>query len=89
LINAKDIFNLEQEMAAELASQIYEAGFSSEERAQIFAEFPEMTEERYNELLKIVSDRQISPLARVRNGELLLITDVIKAVKQAVNNPNT
>jgi acyl-CoA reductase-like NAD-dependent aldehyde dehydrogenase len=89
MITAKDIFNLEQEMAAELASQIYEAGFSSEERNQIFAEFGEMTEERYNELLKIISDRQISPLARVRNGELLLISDVIKAVKQAVNNPNT
>ena len=89
MINAKDIFNLEQEMAAELASQIYEAGFSSEEISQIFAEFGEMTEERYNELLKIISDRQTSPLARVRNGELLLITDVIKAVKQAVNNPKT
>ncbi len=89
MINAKDIFVFEQELAAELASRIYEAGLSSEERSQIFAEFGEMTEERYNELLKIISDRQISPLARVRNGELLLITDVIKAVKQAVNNPNT
>jgi hypothetical protein len=89
MITAKDIFNLEQEMAAELASQIYEAGFSSEERNQIFAEFGEMTEERYNELLKIVSDRQISPLARVRNGELLLMKDINKAVLMAANNPKT
>ena len=89
MINAKDIFNLEQGMAAELASKIYEAGYDSDDQERLFSEFGEMTEARYNELLKIVSDRQINPLARLKNGEGLLMRDINKAVKQAANDPQT
>lgn len=86
MITAKDIFVLEQEMAAELIDKVYKAGFSSEEREQIFEEMTEMCEARYDELLRTLSDRITSPLVRVRNGEGLLMRDINKAVRQAANN---
>ena len=76
-------------MAAELAAKIYEAGFDSHDQEQIFAGFNEMTEARYEELLKIVSDRLQNPLARLRNGEGLLMKDINKAVEMAANDPKT
>ena len=87
MITAKDIWNLEEEMAKELAYMAYQAGLDSEEREQVFAEFGEMTEQRYKELLKTLSDRQINPLARLKNGECLLMRDINKAVKMAANDP--
>ena len=89
MITAKDIWNLEEEMAKELAYMAYQAGLDSEEREQVFAEFGEMTEQRYKELLKTLSDRQINPLARLKSGEGLLMRDINKAVKMATNNPKT
>ncbi len=87
MITAKDIWNLEEEMAKELAYMAYQAGLDSEEREQIFAEFGEMTEQRYEELLKTLADRQTNPLARLKNGEGLLMKDINKAVRQAANDP--
>jgi len=86
LITAKDIWNFEEEMAREIASLAYYAGLDSEEKEKLFAEFGEMSEQRYDELVKTLSDRQTNPLARLRNGEGLLMKDINKAVKQAVNN---
>jgi len=87
LITAKDIWNLEEEMAKELAYMAYQAGLDSEEQEQLFAEFGEMTEHRYEELIKTLSDRQRNPLARLKNGEGLLMRDINKAVRQAANDP--
>ena len=89
MITAKDIWNLEEEMAKELAYMAYQAGLDSEEREQVFAEFGEMSEQRYEELLKTLSDRQTNPLARLRNGEGLLMRDINKAVEMAAKNPKT
>lgn len=87
MINAKDIFVFEEEMARYIAYLTYEAGLDSEEQEQVFAEFGEMTEQRYEELVKTLSDRQINPLARLKNGEGLLMRDINKAVRQAANDP--
>jgi ABC-type transporter MlaC component len=89
LINAKNIFILEEEMARYVAYLTYEAGLSSEEQENIFAEFGEMTEQRYEELLKTLSDRQTNPLARLKNGEGVSMKDINKAVRQAANDPKT
>jgi ABC-type transporter MlaC component len=89
LITAKDIWNFEEEMAREIASLAYYAGLDSEEKEKLFAEFGEMSEQRYEELLKTLSDRQTNPLARLRNGEGLLMKDINKAVLMAANNPKT
>ena len=87
MITAKDIWNLDEEMAREIASLAYYAGLDSEEKEKLFAEFGEMSEQRYEELLKTLSDRQTNPLARLRNGEGLLMKDINKAVKMAANDP--
>ena len=84
MINAKNIFTLEQEMISELVDLTYQAGLSSEEREEILGN--EIYEERYNDLLKTLSDRILSPLVRVRNGESLLMSDINKAVRAAANN---
>jgi len=76
-------------MQRELISLTYEAGLSSEERELILTGIGEIDEVTYNELLKTLSERQINPLARVRNGELVLMRDLNKAVKQAANDPTT
>jgi len=89
MINAKNIFILEEEMAREIASLAYYAGLDSEEKEKLFAEFGQMSEHRYEELLKTLSDRQTNPLARLRNGEGLLMKDINKAVLMAANNPKT
>ena len=64
MINAKDIFNLEQEMVSDLVYQMYQAGFDSDEREQIFNEFNEMTEARYNELLQVVFSKSSQEIHR-------------------------
>jgi ABC-type transporter MlaC component len=87
LITAKDIWNFEEEMAREIASLAYYAGLDSEEKEKLFAEFGEMSEQRYEELIKTLSDRQTNPLARLKNGEGLLMRDINKAVKMAANDP--
>jgi hypothetical protein len=89
LIIAKNIFVLEEEMARYVAYLTYEAGLDSEERENVFAEFGEMSEQRYNELLKTLLDRQNNPLARLKNGEGVSMDEINKAVKQAANNPKT
>lgn len=76
-------------MARYVAYLTYEAGLSSEEQENIFAEFGEMTEQRYEELLKTLSDRQTNPLARLKNGEGVSMKDINKAVRQAANDPKT
>lgn len=84
MITAKNIFTLEQEMISELVDLTYQAGLSSEEREHILS--CEIDEFGYSYLLKTLSDRILSPLVRVRNGETVLMSDINKAVKQASNN---
>lgn len=87
MISAKDEFFLEREMIQELKNLIYSADLSQEER--------EIIDDRINgqitsdEFDKIVSDlytRQINPLVAVREGKLLLMKDVNKAVKKAADS---
>lgn len=73
-------------MAHELIGMAYEAGLNSHEMEDIFEELGEIGEERYNQLLKTLSERITSPLIRLRNGEGLLMSQINKAVKQAANN---
>lgn len=85
MISAKDIFILEREMMAELNSLIYGAGLGSEEKEAIYTALDSMDAPQYDELVKSLASRQISPLTRLKFGETLSAKEINHAVQKAAN----
>jgi hypothetical protein len=55
----------------------------------IYESLEDLTIQEASELIKQLKETQQNPLDRVKNGELLLASDLKIAVRKAVENPNT
>lgn len=86
MITAKDIFSLERETIAELNFLLYNSNLSHEERDALSEKLNGITEAEYFELEKMLRNRQINDLDRLRNGETLSAAQINNAVKLAAKN---
>jgi hypothetical protein len=87
MIKAKDIFILEREMIAETVRRLAESNLSPEEQEEIFHRMEgDLTEQEYFDIQRVLTDRQTSPLTRVKNGETLNQSQINQAVRQAVKH---
>jgi len=86
MITAKDIFIIEREMIAEVQYRLSQTPFSNEEKEDILYELEDMTEGQWDELQKRLSDNQIDPLNKLKNGELLKQTELNLACLKAAKN---
>jgi hypothetical protein len=85
MITAKDIFTMEREMMAHAQYLLYQSDIPADEKEEIAYGLDDMTEGEWDELQKRLSDRQISPLDRLKNGELLKSTELNLACLKAIN----
>lgn len=84
MITAKDIFNLEREQIAELQFLLNNSNLSPNELEKVTYQLNDpITEGEYDELRKELTNRQISSLDRVRNGEYVNQWQINQAVRQA------
>lgn len=86
MITAKDIFILEQEMIQEAQYLMRTASLSPEEIEDLEDKLPGISEAEWTELHKTLVDRQLSPLERLKNGELLRVRELNIACKKATGN---
>jgi len=86
MITAKDIFIMEQEMIQEAQYLMKTASLSPEQIEEIEYRLPSISEAEWNELHKTLVDRQLSPLERLKNGELLKVRELNIACKKAAGN---
>lgn len=87
MIRAKDIFSLERDMIAETQYLLNNSNLSPDELEQVVNTLnDEISEQEYLELNQRLIDRQISPLDRIKNGEIVKVKDINIACAKAVKH---
>lgn len=87
MITAKDIFSLEREMIEEIQGLVYSSDMSPEQKRNVFESLAgEISADEFEKIRLRVLDHQLDPLVRIKNGDLLKMKDVNKAVKKAADN---
>lgn len=87
MISAKDEFFLEREMILEMENLMDCAGLDHWSREKVREEISgPITAEEYKAIALDLIGRNMSALAKVKNGMTLNAKDINKAVKQAANN---
>lgn len=77
---------MEQEMIQEAQYLMRTASLSPEQIEEIEYRLPSISEAEWNELHKTLVDRQLSPLERLKNGQLLGSKELNIACRKAVDN---
>lgn len=86
MISAKDIFQIDREMIMEMQAKIYQTNLTPDEMDNIFYSLDGITEGEWDELNKMISDREISDLDRIKNGEIVKQSQINAAVFKASKN---
>lgn len=77
---------MEREMMAHAQSLLNRSSLDVYEREEVLDRLDGLTEGEWDELQKKLQDRQIDPLARLKNGELLKASDLNIACRKAANS---
>lgn len=84
MISAKDEFTLEREMITELQFLLNNSNLSHDELEDVMEKINNpLTEAEFDELQKVLRNRQITSLDRVKNGEYVNQGQINQAVRQA------
>lgn len=73
----------------ELQAMMYKTNLTQDELDQVFYSLDGITEAEWDELNKKISDRQISDLDRLKNGEYVNMGQTDAAVSKAIKNEKT